>query len=668
MSGLATVLLVLALLVQGAVSSEEFRNNNGHLKNASCCPSQSESDEIFWHIILSKKDRHNLNTFGKSHQMESRLDSTLGSRELSTNCSGRYTWSLQKHFNSTTSCECGSRLGHKIACNSTSHEVSLLRCYCLTYGEHTDELVVGSCFYSCIQVGHGSHDINARYPLPIKPSQLNQLCKKYNRDGQLCGKCQEGFAPPVYSYSLSCVNCTEYTKNWVKYIAISFLPLTGFFILVVTFRVSVTSGTVNTFVLISQTMTTPAIMRVLTLIPLKSQSSMYILLSVYGIWNLDFFRLLYSPFCLHPKMTTVQALALDYAIATYPLVLIAVTYLLVEMHDYNFRIFVWLWKPFHRCFTCFRRVWDIKASLIDAFATFILLSYVKFLSVSFDLLVPVHIFNVSGDSLSKRYLFYDGTMEYFGKEHLPYGILALVVLLVFNLLPLLLLCLYPCKCFQRCLNRCRLQCQALHIFMDALQGHYKDGTHGTRDCRWFAALYLIFRILFLVIFVAYASVFFWLYFAIPMILVVLFLTAVFQPYKSTFYNNTDTFLLLEFIFLLVSLIATETKHYQTYNFGRSSNRMLILSLFIPLVYLLGILLYKLLKICHKRYACNTCRKIKYIVLHSWRDRAQPGLEELFPDRMIHAEEYTPLIIEPVSDYKLDHPSTEQSDGQETSTY
>ena len=193
-------------------------------------------------------------------------------------------------------------------------------------------------------------------------------------------------------------------------------------------------------------------------------------------------------------MTTLQTLALDYAIAVYSLFL---TYFLVELHDNNFRILVWLWKPFHACFVRFRKEWNIRSSIINAFATFLLLSYVKFLFVSFELLIPVRVFNIHGKPMSTLYLYFDGTVEYFGQEHLPFAILAVVVLVVFSIFPLLILILYPCQCFQRFLNYYHLQCQVLHTLMDALQGSYKDGSNGTRDCRWFAALYLNFGSCFL---------------------------------------------------------------------------------------------------------------------------------------------------------------------------
>ena len=183
--------------------------------------------------------------------------------------------------------------------------------------------------------------------------------------------------------------------------------------MVIIFRVSVTAGLLDVFILFSQLITFPAAMHPLYFHRWKQQAAtlaVFSLVSLYGIWNLDFFRLLYPPFCMHPKTTTLHVLILDYAIAVYPLVLIVTSYILVELHDHNFRLIVWLWKPFHRCFVSFRREWNIKSSLIDAFCTFLLLSYFKFLSVSFDVLVPVSIFNIHEERNEKYYLLFDGSV------------------------------------------------------------------------------------------------------------------------------------------------------------------------------------------------------------------------------------------------------------------
>jgi len=54
----------------------------------------------------------------------------------------------------------------------------------------------------------------------------------------------------------------------------------------------------------------------------------------------------------------------------------------VELHGHTFRPTVWLWKPFQRCCVNVSRRWDTKASLIDVFAAFLVLSYSKLLFVS----------------------------------------------------------------------------------------------------------------------------------------------------------------------------------------------------------------------------------------------------------------------------------------------
>ena len=289
----------------------------------------------------------------------------------------------------------------------------------------------------------------------------------------------------MYSYDLQCVQASQCTHHstWWKYIAVAFLPLTVFYIVVVTFRISTTSPALNGFVLVSQTVSSPIVIRGFELYRhVKPQYlpklPLDIVASVYGIWNLDFFRTVYTPFCLHPEMSNIQALGLDYIIAVYPLILITVTYLFVELHDWGFRPIVWLWRPFHRCFVRSRRQWDIRTSLIDAFATFFLLSYVKLLSVSFDLLYPLSITDMYGHTLGSMYLYFDATVEYFGKEHLPYGIVATVTLVVFIICPVVLLCVYPCRCFQRCLIRCRFQCRVLHTFMDVFKGGGTTGATG----------------------------------------------------------------------------------------------------------------------------------------------------------------------------------------------
>ena len=92
-----------------------------------------------------------------------------------------------------------------------------------------------------------------------------------------------------------------------------------------------------------------------------------------SLWNLDFFCLVYTPFCLHPKLNNMQVLALDYLIAVYPMLLIFLTHIAVTLHD-RYPLIVTLWRPMQRVLTCIRKEWNIRGSLVQAFATFLVLS------------------------------------------------------------------------------------------------------------------------------------------------------------------------------------------------------------------------------------------------------------------------------------------------------
>ena len=189
-------------------------------------------------------------------------------------------------------------------------------------------------------------------------------------------------------------------------------------------------------------------------------------------------------------------------------------------------------------------------------------------------------------------LYYNGTTSYFSKEHLPYTTLAIIVLLVLTLLPILLLCLYPCRCFQRLLNRCHLRSQALHMFMDAFQGCYKNGTNKTRDCRYFAALYLITRVAVHVSLVFSSVSLTNSVFALLLAIMVLLLSC-FHPYKNKLYNQLDIFFLL---YLSVSIASAWVFQDNSTTLVEYSDRVILTLLApIPIMYPLSLVLYHIWK-------------------------------------------------------------------------
>ena len=411
--------------------------------------------------------------------------------------------------------------------------------------------LIGSCPY-----GDGG-------TLPSNASELiNNLkqCSNLHRRDRLCGECEDNYSLPVYSYSLGCVQCKSFKYGWIKFITVAFLPLTVFYMLVIIFRISATSSTLNGYVLVNQIIATPAVIQsfytnnqVNPYYYVSKSVNLFVNLGIviYTIWNLDFFRSFYSPICLHPHITYPQVLLLDYAVAVYPMLLIFITYILVKMHD-NYAFIVKLWRPFHRRLVIFRKQWNIQSSLVNALATFIVLSYVKILNVSFQLLMPSHVYNVHGETVNVTYLYYNGSITMTSKAYRPYLAIAILMLLIFNVIPLLVLAVYPCRCFQRILNNFCCCCQkyrmALQIFMDAFQGCYED-----TPCyyRYFAAYYLSLRFLNLLFYVTFNRR---QYFSALSLLVVFTLAIVtkLQPYKNKRSNTLDVVYLFSLFIMCTS--------------------------------------------------------------------------------------------------------------------
>ena len=541
-------------------------------------------------------------------------------------------------------CTCGDDVNGIVRCDESTREISMLDCYCMTYSNSTGP-VVGACFYNC-----GNHLIDELYDLlPSNVTELNTyMCGHLNREGQLCGKCKENNSIPVYSYDMKCVQCSTSPFNWVKYILAAFLPLTVFLVFIVSCRLSATSPKLLAFVFFSHLPSIGPNARVILAAtePYPTPANLAkVLLTLYGIWNLDFFRTLLPHICVN--IDTLQALALDYAVAFYPMILLVVAYALIEAHSCNFKVISIMCRPFYRCTEHLRSQWDVRNSIVDAFATFLLLSYVKLLSVSSDLLIPTQVHNING-SLVGLYLYYDATIEYFGDTHLPYAVLAVFVMLVFILLPLLLLLLYPMRCFQHCLSCCGVRWHALPIFIDAFQGCYKDGTDGTRDCRYFAAAFLFVRIsLFFIYALSQTKLFYGtaLFVFIPLAMAI----AIMQPYKPRFstYNAVDSVLVLLAALLCATFVCA--------NFAELRAHKLLIMFFTSLSYIVGVLPLFYVSFITLHWMCSQRQfgqrmigRLRSRIEENRRQMVAVGSEESLPDRLINPEEYEEDLTDPVA--------------------
>ena len=475
------------------------------------------------------------------------------SNSKSTQCSNDSTCPTWFTCNSQNHCECGNGHHGVIVCNNKNEISSVLICHCVTFDEKSNSSFVGSCFYNCEFRKKDKENNDIYNHLPKQPRMLlnDSACTPFHRTGLLCGDCEEGYSPLVLSYNLSCVECPDRHKNWWKFALIGFVPLTFFYMFVVFFSINVTSSHLHGVVWFSQTATMPAFVRIGLLAVNTYESNQKLqfaraLLVLYSFWNVDFFRSVLPDICLN--VSTIQALALDYLVALYPFVLIPLSYFIIELYDRKCTIIVLAWKPFKKILTFFRMSWEIRTSVIDSFATFFFLSYIKILSVSADLLIPTTIHQL-GSNKSVLGLYYSPTVVYFGDHHRPYAFLAITILSLFVALPTAIFVFYPCNFFQKLLSLIPINWHFLHAFVDSFQGCYKDGTEpGTLDCRWFSTVMLLNRLFLFIIFGLTLSVMYYIY-AIIVLATFQIMIINIQPFKkgiTVHFYSTD----LIFFFLL----------------------------------------------------------------------------------------------------------------------
>ena len=506
--------------------------------------------------------------------------------------------------------------------------MSVLPCYCMTQYMYRNSsiAVVGLCPFTCTE--HLPLLNYHHLPAHVNVSGLDlAMCKQFGRRGQLCGQCEDGYAPAVYSYSL---NCTDHKMSWLKYIGIAFGPQTIFFVVTVVSRTSVTSGLMVGYVTVSQLLATSIELRFKAVEVLHTKAK--VLYTVYGIWNLDFFRALYTPSYLNVDLNPLAVISLDYVVAVYPMCLIMVAYILVILCDrFNIR------TPFHHLIFRYYQMCDIRNSILDAFITMLILSYVKILNTSFELLLQARLIDEDG-RIKETVVYYQGNLIYFGNQHLPYAVLAIVMSLIFNICPLVWLTLYPCRCFQRCLNMCQ-KSGPIHNLMDDFYRCYRIAP---RDCRYFAALYLYLRIINLsLLFIALSPVYFIL--ISILYLSMAFLIALAQPYKVYWHNvvNAGLLFIVAVIKILEFALEFSVGIYE-HDFVKVYLDIEIFLFHVPPLY--GLLILFLHQIIPKKIQGYAIRKLRH-VFSKWIYKLRGGdrLEESFAHRLSHADEYTHLI-------------------------
>ena len=190
--------------------------------------------------------------------LEASINSTSNDRGFKTNHNWPTCplWKYHKYYNS--SCECGSGIHNVVICRDNQSTISLQSCYCISYNDNGDGVVVGACPFLCANYFYSDVDADTNLSTPCD-RDIRQ-----NRQGQMCGKCKDNHSPSPYSYELKCANCSHYKYNWLKYLAVAYVPLTVFFFMVIIFKLNALSASMNAITFFFQMVSSPAVMNMIS--------------------------------------------------------------------------------------------------------------------------------------------------------------------------------------------------------------------------------------------------------------------------------------------------------------------------------------------------------------------------------------------------------------------
>ena len=486
------------------------------------------------------------------------------------------------------------------------------------------------------------------------------VCAGSNRKGLLCGDCLEGKGTAVNFNGIRpvCVNCEEGLSKVgiLVWILSEWFPMFAFMFVLMLFNIDLVSGRFNSFLLFAQLLAFSSIRGDAELGAVHN-AFVRIYRFLYGMWNLDFFGVLLPPYCLtpHAHLTLLQTLLLHYSIGLFPLT-VAIIFVVLERSAEK-------WICCYRVDQCLRRMrrWKAKYSggiyYDRSLPAFVILTFTRFLVSSSYILVNQIITGEDGER--KVVVWWQGSVPYGSIQHIAYFIPAIVILLVFVLLPsflLLTLSIVP-QPFDRLiiavpllrkLQRMQNFCNNINTerwvyhFVSNFQGCYK------MCFRSFSSLYLFHRIIHLLVAVFIPRTEDALCVQIILTVALLLLIATCQPYNLCQLNNLDAAILgnLTVILILALRINDLSTPFSTRQFYASIQMILI---YLPLLYP-GILLGRKLYLKCRQLKC--CQKQE----EQREDNAEPLLEapaerlgNLVLLTELHDEEPTPEDEDAVSE-------------------
>ena len=488
--------------------------------------------------------------------------------------------------------------------------------YCLSQYDNGTNIGIGMC-----PSGYANIWFTAVFSDLISPAAAyernQQFCiNSYVFDGaddtRLCGSCPPGTAVPITGNGiLHCIKCASSEDDglflWYYILPLQFLPLTIMIVLIIVLDIKLVGGHITGYILYCQMLSLPFPQLLSTVVvPFTSMWNInFISLCITGVFVIIYF----CSICITHTMRALGAISFWYVVAFYPLVLLLLLYVWIIMYERGWRMVVCITRPVHRLLARFWLKFDIHPSLIDSVAGIYILCFTQLAVTSLKILHFTWWESLTSDEYGLAF-YYDGTLDYFKGRHALAGSFAIIVLIIFVILPMVYLLLYPFKYFQRFLDVCKLRRQFTDAVVDSLTGSFKNGSDNTYDYRFFAGLYLLLRIIIICLFyIPYTEKQYIMYALCGVVVVHGAAVTIFRPFRKNLHNFSN-FILTVFLALNFGLLLTSSMLFLINSLTFSIPFLIISNspFLLVFVYCIYKIVKKCMRCCRPRCKCKTNRQ------------------------------------------------------------
>ena len=397
-----------------------------------------------------------------------------------------HSWS---HYNNAShKCECGKAIQDKISCSERS--ASIANGFCATKSNHEEGVFYGGyCPFT-----HRENSMNRIFSeMPGDPDKLEDaMCGSYNRRGLLCRECIDGYGPAVYARDMKCTKCNR--GFIILYLVTELVPLTILFLILVIFRLNITSGPLLGYILFCQTFVLSiqgnldSFNYILDHSSPSRQFMFQLSVALAEVWNLQFFWALIPAYCFSESLTQIDLQMITLVKSTFSILLVIVTYLLMRLYAGNNRVLHVLWKPFDIVREKLRVAPVTNEVPFHALSSLLLLSAPTLAYNLYCLFEKVPVYRSTDGSIHTVV-----TQLGSSHTHIPYAVIAIVFFIALVCAPSLLLSVYPTRMYKKVMKVLSTKMRlAIAEFVTGLNKCYKDGSEQSWDLRPIAGVVLLF--------------------------------------------------------------------------------------------------------------------------------------------------------------------------------